>query len=62
MSEVDGRAAGFANFGPSRDEPGCGELYMIYVAPESWSRGCGQALIGEVQHVLGDHGFTQAIL
>jgi len=41
----DGRVVGFASVGPSRDEPGVGELYAIYVDPNAWSTGAGRALI-----------------
>ena len=43
--EDAGAVVGFASVGPSRDEGGIGELYAIYVDPESWSTGAGRALI-----------------
>ena len=42
-----GQIAGFVAFGPSRDEgapPHCAEVWAIYVAPSSWSRGVGRML------------------
>jgi len=45
VAENEGHVVGFATIGPSRDEEGCGELYAIYVAPESWSTGAGRALM-----------------
>jgi GNAT superfamily N-acetyltransferase len=41
----DDRVVGFASVGPSRDERDIGELYALYVEPESWSTGAGRALI-----------------
>jgi ribosomal protein S18 acetylase RimI-like enzyme len=45
--------AGFACVGPSRDEPDVGELYAIYVQPQSWSLGVGRALIASAEQQLG---------
>jgi ribosomal protein S18 acetylase RimI-like enzyme len=45
----DGRTAGFAATGPSRDERGLGELYAIYVDPDAWSRGAGRALLAHAE-------------
>jgi GNAT superfamily N-acetyltransferase len=45
VAEDAGRVFGFASVGPSRDEHRTGELYAIYVEPESWSTGAGRALI-----------------
>jgi GNAT superfamily N-acetyltransferase len=44
VEDADG-VVGFAAVGPSRDEPGVGELYAIYVDPDAWSTGAGRALI-----------------
>jgi GNAT superfamily N-acetyltransferase len=63
VAEKEGTVAGFAYAAPSRDEGGdCGELYMIYVAPEEWGCGAGQALMGEVLGRLREDGFPEAIL
>jgi GNAT superfamily N-acetyltransferase len=52
VCERDGRVVGFASVGPSRDEPGAGELYAIYVEPEEWSTGSGAALIRRAEATL----------
>jgi len=44
-----GRLLGFASTGPSRDEPGVGELYAIYVDPDAWSQGAGRALLAHAE-------------
>ncbi len=43
---------GFATVGPSRDSPGLGELYAIYVDPDAWSRGVGLALLQRAEKQL----------
>ncbi|WP_265522154.1 GNAT family N-acetyltransferase [Oerskovia flava] len=55
VAEADGRALGFANLGPSRDEDaedGDLEIYAIYLDPEAWGRGVARDLmrtmLGEV--------------
>jgi len=50
--EDAGVVVGFASVGPSRDEHGVGELYAIYVDPESWSTGAGRALIERAEEQL----------
>lgn len=52
VAEDDGKVVGFAATGPSRDEPGIGELYAIYVLPEDWSHGAGRALIAAAEQTL----------
>jgi ribosomal protein S18 acetylase RimI-like enzyme len=47
-----GDVVGFASTGPSRDEPGIGELYAIYVEPSAWGSGAGRALIERAQDQL----------
>jgi GNAT superfamily N-acetyltransferase len=51
VTDDGGDVVGFASTGPSRDEPGIGELYAIYVEPSAWGSGAGRALIerGEAQ-------------
>lgn len=41
----DGRVVGFAWIGDSRDDEDKGELYAIYVLPETWGSGAGSALM-----------------
>jgi GNAT superfamily N-acetyltransferase len=50
--EEDVAVVGFVSVGPSRDERGIGELFAIYVEPESWSTGAGRALIGRAEERL----------
>ena len=66
---------GFAAFGPERsedDEPGWpgaqppehgrAELYAIYVAPDYWSSGAGQALMDAVLALAASSGYTDISL
>ena len=62
VAEHGGRVVGFATCGPNRDEPPVGELYAIYVEPESWGAGAGRALIARIEHALLDAGFGEATL
>lgn len=52
VAEEGGAVVGFAATGPSRDEPGLGELYAIYVDPGRWSAGAGRALIARAEEGL----------
>jgi GNAT superfamily N-acetyltransferase len=55
---------GFATTGPCRDsvQPGTGELFALYVDPDSWGAGVGQLLIRESRGHLLTQGFTEAVL
>ena len=53
---------GFASVGASRDVEGEGELYAIYVDPDSWGAGHGRALMEAALASLRDDGFEQATL
>jgi ribosomal protein S18 acetylase RimI-like enzyme len=53
---------GFASHGPSRDEPGIGELFTIYVRPAAWGTGVGRTLMRETLERLRSHGFDEAVL
>jgi ribosomal protein S18 acetylase RimI-like enzyme len=51
LAEAEGRALGFASYGPARDEDaedGDLELYAIYLHPECWGRGVARDLIRTV--------------
>ncbi len=53
VAEQNGRIAGFAAIGPSRDEgalPQDFEIWAIYLAPESWGQGIG----GQLWHAVRD--------
>jgi GNAT superfamily N-acetyltransferase len=63
VGEVDGGVCGFASVGPARElDELVGELYAIYVHPDHWGSGVGQALIAEAERRLGEAGFAEAIL
>lgn len=63
---ADGGAGvvGFATAGRADDDSlaQTGELYAIYVHPDAWSRGAGQALMAEALGRLRSMGFWEAIL
>jgi GNAT superfamily N-acetyltransferase len=64
VAEQAGEVVGFAHLGPARDEPleDLGELYAIYVLPDAWGGGVGQALMAETLARLQAEGFDRAIL
>lgn len=45
VAEAERAVVGFVNVGESRDLPGEGELYAIYVLPDHWGSGAGAALM-----------------
>lgn len=53
---------GFASHGAARGEAELGELFTIYVLPESWRLGAGRALMQETLSRLQQHGFAEAVL
>lgn len=53
VCEDGGSVVGFASAGPSRDEDELGEVYAIYVDPDSWSTGAGRALLAAAESALG---------
>ncbi len=62
VGELDGEIRGFVNVGESRDDPGVGELFAIYVLPEAWGTGLATALIERGEEELRARGFTAATL
>ncbi len=64
VADVEGLIAGFATTAPARDADaeGCGELYALYVDPDTWDRGIGAELIKAARARLIELGFQQAIL
>ncbi len=60
----DVRVLGFASIGPARDDDieSRGELYALYVDPNSWERGVGAALMQRARAGLLERGFAEAIL
>jgi len=59
--EDESSIVGFASCGESRDAPGEGELYAIYVLPESWGSGAGPVLLAAALAALGED-FNRASL
>jgi GNAT superfamily N-acetyltransferase len=53
---------GFASHGPARDDSAVGELFTIYVLPDRWGAGAGQALMRETLARLRARGFGEAVL
>lgn len=55
---------GFATIAPARDAEaaGQGELCALYVEPDCWGRGIGQALAAAARADLYRHGFRKAVL
>lgn len=55
---------GFATVSPARDEDvrGSGELCALYVEPDCWGRGIGQALASAACDHLYRQGFRKAVL
>lgn len=60
--ERDGRVVSFATVGASRDQPGDGEIWALYVHPTFWGCGAGRALVADGLDALQARGFGQAIL
>jgi ribosomal protein S18 acetylase RimI-like enzyme len=55
---------GFVTFGASRDADasGLGEIYALYVDPESYAGGIGRMLMAEARRRLREGGFDAAVL
>jgi ribosomal protein S18 acetylase RimI-like enzyme len=55
---------GFVTFGASRDADakGLGEIYALYVDPESYASGIGRMLMAEARRRLREGGFDAAVL
>jgi ribosomal protein S18 acetylase RimI-like enzyme len=47
VAELDGVVVGFVRFGPDRHEEQLGEIQAIYVHPDYWGTGAGDALLRE---------------
>jgi ribosomal protein S18 acetylase RimI-like enzyme len=62
VGEIDGEIRGFVNVGESRDEPGVGELFSIYVLPDDWGTGLGTQLIDRGEEELRERGYAEAVL
>jgi ribosomal protein S18 acetylase RimI-like enzyme len=65
VAESAGRVIGFVTAGAPRDEgiaKNTGEVYAVYVVPESWDRGVGRELLAHAQRELSGQGFSEAVL
>ncbi|HEY6150633.1 MAG TPA: GNAT family N-acetyltransferase [Gaiellaceae bacterium] len=62
VAESEGEVVGFAAAGPSRTEEDAGELYAIYVLPESWGSGAAADLMAEAKDWLAREGYVTAML
>jgi ribosomal protein S18 acetylase RimI-like enzyme len=60
-----GRIVGWIALGPSRDDdspPARGEIWAVYIDPNTWSGGVGTALVAEALRRLGERGHDSASL
>ena len=60
--DSDQGIVGFASIGSSRELPGWGELWALYVAPEAWGRGVGSALFADAIAALAARGMRRVML
>ena len=60
----DGVVVGIVNFGPVDGDVASddGEVFLLNVHPEAWSRGHGQALLAHACEGLTEAGFHEAVL
>jgi len=62
---VEGAVRGFATTMPARDPPdatGKGEVAGLYVDPDWWGQGIGQALLTAARGRLAEQGFSSGVL
>jgi ribosomal protein S18 acetylase RimI-like enzyme len=65
VAEDDGAVVGWLAAGPSRDDDrheAEGEIWAVYVHPDSWRTGVGSALMTAAIGRLADEGYTEATL
>lgn len=64
VAEVDGRLVGFVLVGPERsaEGPTVGEVYAIYLEPDTWGRGIGRQLMAAAEDLLHRQGYGEAVL
>jgi ribosomal protein S18 acetylase RimI-like enzyme len=65
VAEKDGHIAGFVNFEAWEEEETPetgGEIIAIFVRPEEWGLGIGQALMQEAMARLRDRGWVEVVL
>jgi GNAT superfamily N-acetyltransferase len=62
VAEAEGRVVGWASTGPANDaDDAVGELHGLYVDPDCWGRGVGQALLERAEAELAQ-GWRHAVL
>jgi len=61
VAEDEEQIVGVAEVGPS-DEARVGEIYRLFVAPDRWGEGVGQALMARALQQLRASGFSEALL
>jgi ribosomal protein S18 acetylase RimI-like enzyme len=57
-----GRIVGFGSCGPARGQPGSGEIFTLYVAPDWQGQGIGRRLLEELFARLHEGGLNQAVI
>ena len=63
VADVDGDPVGFAMVGAARaGETDWGEVFSIYVHPDSWGQGHGFHLLVAAERALADDGFDHGLL
>jgi ribosomal protein S18 acetylase RimI-like enzyme len=66
IAEVDGHIAGFVNLDACQDDDmspeTVGEVTAIFVRPEEWGQGIGEALMREAMARLRDGGWVEVAL
>jgi RimJ/RimL family protein N-acetyltransferase len=58
----ENRVIGFTRVGPVGEEREVGLVYLLYVLPEHWGHGVGQALMSAAMDEFHDLGLREAIL
>lgn len=66
LAEADGALAGFATFGPYRNnqdrgdlDPKYGEILAMYLEPDWWGTGAGRTLLAVARAGLAERGWTE---
>jgi GNAT superfamily N-acetyltransferase len=62
VAEAEDRIVGFAAAGPSRTEQDAGELYAIYVLPDSWGSRAAPELMAAAHEWFAQEGYATAML
>ena len=63
VADVHGGPVGFSMVGEARaDDDAWGEIFSIYVDPDSWGQGHGHRLMISAEASMRDQGFDRALL